>query len=209
MPPKRDAHVGSVRLTTDQIRERMLGSRKRHQEETRRARAKEAEQVMMASAERERAYGRDPITYIGTVFISLIFLALPLGEARVDWSMAGALLVLFIAWNTFFHQHTKMHYLLFFLINVLVALFSDTFFTRFPEFVASISLFSISIIALVNVAFNFLFYRIYRRRALTKTEYLDWVTSGHIIVNAVLIFSLCFSWRELYDRVVYFISRSA
>lgn len=181
-----NANNEKLNLSASEIQNKMAAAKKRQAEANRIEREKKYEREMLNEAEEERVKGRDPSTYIGTIIISLLFLSLPLSEPRVDWVLVGIYVAFGIVWNIFFHQHTTMHYLLYCLLQILIAQFSEVI-LRLPSIAVAISPAVYAIVVVVNVAFNILFYRFYREKAATRTEYADWVATGHILLNLALL----------------------
>ena len=176
MPPKPSAIDISKKIAA--------GNRKRA-EQSRVEKELEQEEAIK-QAEKDDTLSKDPLAYIGTIVITLLFLSLPLSEPVIDWVLVGIYIVVNVAWNLLIHRHQALYYGLFLLFNIVLAQFSENLY-NIPAMMSAIPPIVYGIAVLVNAIYTAIFAKMFAKNYITNTEMYDMYFAVMIVMNFLLM----------------------
>lgn len=144
------------------------------------------EEELLKKADKEGTFDKDPLSYIGTVVISLLFLSLPLSEPVVDWALVGIYIAVNVVWNLLIHRHQALYYGLFLLFNIVLAQFSENLY-NIPTMLVNVPLYVYAIAAVVNAIYAAVFAKLFAKNYITNSEMYDTFFAVMILLNFVLM----------------------
>ena len=133
----------------------------------------------------------EPITsgaYLGLFLGSLFFVSLPLSEDDIDYSHVGAVVVANAGWVYFLHAPGAIHWLSWFLINLLLVQWS-LIFSAIPDILASVPPLVYAVGGVANAIAVAIAYKLYvqPRPPKKRADAWDLVACGLIGANIVVL----------------------